>query len=105
MYKVNVRKNGKVVSSHYSSKRKDAIAFRDNVNSLNNGCSATLQKKQVELVFHHRSLTRGYIAKGLSYAEYYDGKFGTGIKHHIENCEVSVSKSYHYIDYYVEKEK
>lgn len=103
MYKVNIKKNRVFASSRYFDNRKDAVAFRETINlRKGNGLEAALQSRQVNVRYHHRSLAKGYVAKGLSYDEYYDGKFGVGFKRHIENCKESVSNSYHYVDYYVE---
>lgn len=105
MYKVNVtKKDSKVlVFSKYFAKKKDAILFRNNYNFRNEkNFIATLQTKRVELVYHHQALEKGYISKGCGRDEYYNGKFGVGIKRHIENIKNKVSNQYHTIEYYIE---
>lgn len=107
MYKVKViRKNNKaLVFFKYFDKKKDAILFRNNYNSISKKeiFVATLQTKRVELAYHHQALEKGYICKGHGHDEYYNGKYGVGIKKHIENAKNKVSNQYHFIQYYIEK--
>ena len=106
MYKVNVtKKDSKVlVFSKYFVKKKDAVLFRNDYNSRSKKevFVATLQTKRVKLVYHHQALEKGYICKGYGRDEYYNGKYGIGIKRHIENIKNKVSNQYHTIEYYIE---
>ena len=100
MYKVNVKNGNTFMFARYFDKKKDAIRYRDDYNS--SGFNATLQSKRVSVYYHHTALQRGYVRKGCGYDEYYNGKFGTGFKRHLDNRVRKVSNTYHYIDYYLE---
>ena len=111
MYKLNIKRNGIFVMSKYFDARKEAIKVRDNYNRSFNcdGYVATLQPTKVELTFHHYALERGYIRKNEGRDEYYNGKFGVGIKRHTPNWVTKKnephkfhSNNYHLVEYYVE---
>lgn len=108
MYKLNIKRNGNFLMSMYFDARKEAIKVRDNYNRNFNcdGYVATLQPTKVELTFHHCALERGYITKNNGRDDYYNGKFGVGIKRHIPNCLTKsrerYSNNYHLVEYYVE---
>jgi hypothetical protein len=104
MYKVNVRnkENNTLIYARYFDKKKDAVAFRDDYNSKFDKFVAALQTKKVKLQYHHQALEKGYISKGYGRDEYYNGKYGIGIKRHIENIKNKVSNQYHTIEYYIE---
>ena len=105
MYKLSITHNGKFVLAKYFDSKKKAIAFRDEYNR-NFNCDdyvAKLQSKKVSLIFHHSSTEKGYITKNSGRDDYYEGKFGIGIKRHIPNCKTDCTNQYHIIEYYVEE--